>query len=73
VQQAQAKGASAVEVEKTRKQMAEFVINYKNPLYNFAMTLLEPSPIALLVSLVSAGVLSRRRRDRLSTLGSAVS
>ncbi len=73
VQQAQAKGASAVELEKTRKQMAEFVINYKNPFYNFAMTLLEPSPIALLVSLVSAGALSRRRRESLSTLGSAVS
>lgn len=73
VKQAEAKGASPAEVEKTRQQMAEFVIQYKNPLYNFAMTLLEPSPIGLLVSLISAGVLSRRRRQPLSTLGSAVS
>ncbi len=73
VQQAQAKGASPAEVEKTRRQMAEFVIAYKNPLYVFGMTLLEPAPIALLVSLISAGVLSRRRRETLSTLGSAVS
>ncbi len=73
VKQAEAKGASAAELEETRQQMADFVIQYKNPLYNFAMTLLEPSPIGLLVSLISAGVLSRRKRAQLSTLGSAAS
>ncbi len=73
VTQAAAKGASPAEVEQTRTEMAEFVVQYKNPLYNFAITLLEPSPIALLVSLVSAGVLSRKRRDSLSTVGSVVS
>ncbi len=73
VKQVEAKGASPAEVEKTRQEMAKFVIQYKNPFYNFAVTLLEPSPIALLVSLISAGVLSRRRREPLSTLGSAVS
>jgi len=73
VKQAEANGASPAEVEKTRRQMAAFVIQYRNPFYNFAVTLLEPSPIGLLVSLISAGVLSRRRREPLSTLGSAVS
>lgn len=73
VKQAQAKGASPAEVEETRKQMADFVIQYKNPFYNFAMTLLEPSPIGLLVSLISAGVLSRRRRGAVSTLAATVS
>ena len=38
---------------------------YKNPLVNVGITFLEPLPVALVVALVSAGVLSRRRRDAL--------
>jgi hypothetical protein len=36
--------------------------SYKNPLVNIAYTLLEPMPVGLLVTLVTAGVLSRKRR-----------
>jgi hypothetical protein len=36
---------------------------YKNPLYNAAFTFMEPLPVGLIVALVSAGVLSRRRKD----------
>jgi hypothetical protein len=35
---------------------------YRNPAYNAAMTLLEPLPVGLVIALVSAGVLSRKRR-----------
>jgi len=42
--------------------MAAFVENYKNPLVNIAITFLEPLPVGLLVTLISAGVLSRRPR-----------
>lgn len=73
VKDAEANGKSAAEVEKTRQEMATFVTEYKNPLYNFGITLLEPTPIALLVSLISAGVLSRRRRAGVSSQGIAVS
>ena len=73
VRKAEAKGASPAELETMRKDMAQFVESYKNPFYNFAITLLEPSPVAILFSLVSAGVLSRRRRGAVSSLGTAVS
>ena len=34
---------------------------YQNPVINAAFTILEPLPVALVIALVSAGVLSRRR------------
>lgn len=73
IKDAEAEGKPPAEVEKTRQEMAKFVTQYKNPFYNFAITLLEPTPIALLVSLISAGVLSRRRRAGVSSPGIAVS
>ncbi len=73
VKQAAARGASAAEVEKVRTDMAKFAVMYKNPIYNFAMTILEPLPVGLLMALISAGVLSRRRKGALSTVGGAVS
>ena len=42
--------------------MAAFAEQYKNPLINIAYTYLEPLPVALLFTLVSAGMLSRKRR-----------
>jgi len=35
---------------------------YKNPLYNAALTFMEPLPVGLLVALISATVLSRRKK-----------
>lgn len=40
--------------------MEEFKEMYKNPLINVALTLLEPLPVGLLFTLVSAGVLRRK-------------
>jgi hypothetical protein len=34
---------------------------YKNPLINVAMTFIEPFPVGLLVTLVSAAILRKRR------------
>jgi hypothetical protein len=42
--------------------MQEFGEMYKNPLVNIAFTLLEPLPVALVFTLVTAGVVSRRGR-----------
>ena len=58
---------------KIRDEMAKFAVMYKNPLYNFGMTILEPSPVGLLISLISATLLSRKRREAMSSLGAAVS
>jgi hypothetical protein len=36
---------------------------YENPVFNSAITFMEPLPVALVIALVSAGILSRRRKD----------
>jgi hypothetical protein len=62
VDAARAKGASPAEIDKTRAQMKQLAEMYSNPVLNAAITLVEPLPLGLLVALISAGVLSRRRR-----------
>ena len=59
---AQASGATTQEIAKKRAEMAKFAELYKNPLVNAAMTFVEPLPVAILAALVSAGLLSRRRK-----------
>jgi hypothetical protein len=41
--------------------MKDFKAMYDNPLFNAAITFLEPFPIGLLITLVSAFILSRKR------------
>ena len=57
-----ASGAAQAEIDKQVEEMREFARMYRNPFVNVAYTFLEPLPVEVLVSLVSAGVLSRRRR-----------
>ena len=57
-------GASPTEVAAREKEMREFNEMYKNPLNNIAFTLLEPLPVGILLTLVTAGVLSRKRRAK---------
>ena len=49
------------QIAATRKEMTEMMEWYKNPLVNIAITFLEPLPVGLVFTLVTAGVLSRRR------------
>ncbi len=62
IEKARRGGATEAQLAETQKQMAEFKEMYKNPLVNIGFTFLEPTPVALLFTLVSAGLLSRRRR-----------
>lgn len=62
IEKARQAGASAAQIEATAREMAEFKAMYQNPLVNIGFTLLEPLPVGLLASGVSAGLLSRRRR-----------
>ena len=55
-----ASGATAAELEATARQIETFREWYRNPLFNIAITFLEPFPIGLGISLVTAGVLRRR-------------
>jgi hypothetical protein len=56
-----AKGASAERIAKVSADMAKFREDYANPLFRIPMTFLEITPPALLVSLVSAGLLRNPR------------
>jgi hypothetical protein len=56
-------GASEAQIAAQQKEMNEFKEMYKNPLVNIGVTFLEPLPVGLLFALVSAGVLSRKRRS----------
>lgn len=57
-----AAGASEADLVKMEADMKKFAEAYKNPLVNIGFTFLEPLPIALLATLISAGALSRRKR-----------
>jgi hypothetical protein len=59
---ARAKGATPAELEAKAAELKKWAEMYRNPIINAAMTFVEPLPLGLLVALVSAGVLSRRRR-----------
>ena len=59
---ARANGESEEAIAAKKAEMERFAKLYQNPAINAAITFLEPLPVALVVSLVSAGVLSRRRK-----------
>jgi hypothetical protein len=59
---ARAAGESEESIAKQKAEMEKFALMYEKLPYNAAMTLAEPLPVALIMSLVAAGVLSRRRR-----------
>jgi hypothetical protein len=54
-------GATAEELETAARRMEQFKELYRNPLFNIAVTFLEPLPIGLAASLITAGILRRRR------------
>jgi len=54
-------GASEVVIAQKHAEMAKLAELYRNPAINAAMTLAEPLPVGLLIALVSAAALSRRR------------
>lgn len=60
---AKASGATTEELDAKRVALDAFQRLYRNPLTNVAITFLEPLPLAVLVTLASAGWLSRKRGD----------
>lgn len=62
LEQARKGGASETEIAAKAEEMAKFSEMYKNPLVNIGFTFLEPLPVGLVFTLVTAGVLSRKRR-----------
>ena len=58
-----AAGATSADIEAKRAEFAHYTELYKNPLIRVGMTFMEPLPVGLLASLITAVVLRRRRRD----------
>jgi hypothetical protein len=61
LEKARTSGGSAEEVQKRVDDAQKFARLYRNPVFNAAMAFIEPLPVGLLFTLVSAGILSRRR------------
>ena len=61
---ARANGESDAAILRRKAELDKFAVMYQNPAINAAITFLEPLPVALIIALVSAGVLSRGRKDR---------
>jgi hypothetical protein len=61
VDKARKAGASQATIDQTARQMQQLKAMLDNPLTNAAATFIEPFPIGLVVTLVSAGVLRRRK------------
>ena len=60
IEKARASGASEQEIQATARQMQQFKAWYDNPFLNAAVTFVEPFPVGLGVTLISAAVLRRK-------------
>jgi len=63
IEKTKASGLPQAEMEKKLAEAQRLAELYKNPIINVAFTFVEPLPVGLVIALVSAGILSRRRRE----------
>jgi hypothetical protein len=71
IDHARAQGKSEADLARMRAEAEQFAVSYRNPVYNSAVTFLEPLPVGLVITLVSAGILRRRRRPGDAVLAAA--
>jgi len=60
IEKARAAGASAAAIQAQLEQLKKYKEMYDNPLINAAMTFIEPFPVGLLITLISAAVLRKK-------------
>src|ERR1044072_4791767 len=63
LEDARAHGASAAELAKQAEDMKKFQEMYSNIFFNVALTLLEPLPVGLIMTFISALILRRSGKD----------
>ena len=61
IEKARAAGASAEEIAKQTEEMRKFKMMYNNVFYNAAFTFLEPLPVGVPMTLISAAILRKNR------------
>jgi hypothetical protein len=59
LQKMQASGATAAAIQQKSEELNKFKVMYKNPLFNAVLTFIEPFPVGLLITLLSAAVLRK--------------
>jgi hypothetical protein len=74
MEQLRASGASQQVIEAKLQEMKGFKAMYDNPLINAAISFLEPLPIGLIMTLISAAILRKKARsnDREEEVGAPV-
>jgi hypothetical protein len=63
IEDARAHGASAAELAKQTEDLKRFRELYSNIFFNVGMTFLEPLPVGVIMTFISALILRRRRKD----------
>jgi hypothetical protein len=63
IEKLKASGASQEKIDSTMKQMEQYKEMYKNPVMVAALTFLEPFPVGLLISLISALFLRKKNTE----------
>jgi hypothetical protein len=64
VEKLRASGASPAAVQAQLQQLKKFKELYDNPLFNAVMTFIEPFPIGLVITMISAAVLRRKLQSQ---------
>jgi hypothetical protein len=64
VEQMKASGATQAQIQAKLAEMKHFAEMYNNPLFNFAITMLEPLPVGVGMTLLSAAILRRKARPQ---------
>jgi hypothetical protein len=64
IEKLKASGASPAAVEAQVQQLKKFKEQYKNPLFNSLMTFIEPFPVGLAITLLSAAVLRKKGQSQ---------
>lgn len=63
LEKARAAGATEAQIALQESEMAEFAVLYANPLVRAGFTFLEPLPVGLVLSLVTAGLVRRGKTE----------
>ena len=64
IEQARASGASAQAIQAKQQEMQQFKQLYSNPFFNVAMTFIEPFPVGLIITLISATILRKKKASK---------
>ena len=63
IEKLEASGASPAAVQMQVQQLKKFKEQYENPLFNSLMTFIEPFPIGLAITLISAAALRKKAQS----------